>query len=73
MLPSEADLQGWPPVFLFGGLVVLLSAPVGFVPRIPAEVIYPLERLGGAMRGEEVEYRWTNQEVGSLGRRGRER
>jgi hypothetical protein len=85
MLPSETDRQGWLPVLLFGGLVVLLSALVGFVPRIPGEVIfwifrgleyltlaflitlavdglfflliYLLERLVGAMRGQEVEYR----------------
>ena len=65
-----------------GGLAVLLSALVGFVPRISGEVtfwvfggleyltlalliilavddlffllIYPLERLVGAMRGQEV-------------------
>jgi len=85
MLPSEADRQGWLPVLLFGGLVMLISALVGFVPRIPAEVtfwifrgleyltlaflitlavdslffllIYPLERLVEAVRGQKVEYR----------------
>lgn len=85
MVPSETDRQGWLPVLLFGGLVVLLSALMGFAPRIPVEVtfwifrgleyltlaflitlvvdslffllIYPLERLVGAIRGEEVEYR----------------
>ena len=85
MLPSETDRQGWLPVLLFGGLVVLLSTLVGFVSCIPGEVIfwifrgleyltlaflitlavdalfflliYLLERLVGAMRGEEVEYR----------------
>lgn len=85
MLPSEADRQGWFPVLLFGGLVVLVSALVGLVPRMPAEVtfwifrgleyltlallitlvvdglffllVYLLERLVGAMRGQKVEYR----------------
>lgn len=85
MLPSETDRQGWLPVLLFGGLVVLLSALVGFLPHIPGKVIfwisrgleylasvllitlvvdglfflliYPLERLVGAVRGQEVEYR----------------
>ena len=85
MVPSETDRQGWLPVLLFGGLVVLVSVLVGFVPRIPEEVafwifrgleyltlaflitlvvdslffllIYPLERLVRAIRGEEVEYR----------------
>lgn len=84
MLPSEADRQGWLPVLLFGGLVVLISLLVGFLPRVPEEVtfwisrgleyltlallitlvvdglffllIYPLERLVGAMRGQGVEY-----------------
>lgn len=84
MMPSEADRQGWLPVILFGGLVVLISALMGFVPRIPAGatfwvwgglewltlvflitltvdglfflLIYLLERLVGAMRGQEVEY-----------------
>jgi hypothetical protein len=40
MLPSEADRQGWLPVLLFGGLVVLISALGGFVPHIPAEVTF---------------------------------
>lgn len=85
MMPSEADRQGWLPLLLFGGLVALLSALVGFVPHIPGEVtfwisqgleyltlaflltlvvdglffllIYLLERLVGAIRGQRVEYR----------------
>lgn len=85
MMPSEADRQGWLPVILFGGLVVLISALMGFLPHIPAEttfwilgglelltwvllitltvdglfflLIYLLERLVGALRGQEVEYR----------------
>ena len=40
MLPSEAERQGWLPGPLFGGLVVLISALVGFVPRTPAEVTF---------------------------------
>lgn len=85
MVPSETDRQGWLPVLLFGGLVVLLFALVDFVPRIPEEVafwifrgldyltlallitlvvdglffllLYPLEWLVGAIRGQGVEYR----------------
>jgi len=86
MLPSEADRQGWLSVLLFGGLVVLLSALVRFVPCIPEEatfwtyrgleylilitlvvdglfflLIYHLERLVGAIRGQGVEYQTSRE------------
>lgn len=85
MLPSETDRQGWLPLLLFGGLVVLTSLLVGFTPHIPKEItlwisrgleyltlallitlvvdglffllIYLLQRLVGAIRGQNVEYR----------------